>query len=87
MSKELILVYQTDNWHNNKVLIAICEEKQVAIEIIRQFVWDTYKALLTDHDEYLLNTIGQTQGDSDDVDNPFEGEFMIEEVKTNTILI
>jgi hypothetical protein len=86
MSKQLTLVYQTDNWHNNKVLIAVCEEKQVAIETIRQFVWDTYKALLTEHDEFLLNTINQTQGDSK-TENPFEGEFVIESVTTNTILI
>ena len=88
MSKQLTLVYQTDNWHthNSKELLAVVSNKKKAVTLIRQFVWDKYKAILTDHDEELLYSINQTQGDSDQ-DNPFEGKFVLESVTTNTILI
>lgn len=86
--KPLTLVYQTDVWHthDSKKLAAVCTSKSEAIELIRQFVWDKHKALLTEDDEYNLNHINQTQSNSDN-DNPFDGEFVLEEVKTNTVLI
>ncbi len=86
MADKITLVYQTDNWHthSSRVLIAVCDSKQKAIDTIDQYVFDKYKACLTEHDEELLNSIGQTQGDASD--NPFEGEFIIEEVTINKIL-
>jgi hypothetical protein len=89
MSRQITLVYQTDVWHTHKsrVLIAICEEKGSAIETIGKYVYDKYKAILTEHDEFMLNTQNQTQGDTSDPANPFEGEFVLEEVTLNDILI
>lgn len=89
MSKEIVLIYQTDVWHTDasKVLIAVSTTKKKAIKTIAQFVWDKYKALLTEDDEYNLNSINQTQSNPDENDNPFEGEFMLEEIEINKILI
>lgn len=87
-SNQVVIVYQTDvhHSHNSRKLIAICDSKPTAIDTISTFVWNEYKALLTEHDEHLLNTINQTQGDSE-TDNPFEGEFVIETVTINEIVV
>lgn len=86
--KPVILVYQTDVWHTHSSyeLVAICTSKQKAISTIKKFIKETYKAKLTEHDIYHLNTINQTQSSSEDP-YPFEGEFVLEETAINTILI
>lgn len=88
MSKELTLVYQTDEWHSHssKVLVAVCTSKKRAISTIKNFIKDAYKAKLTEDDIYNLGNIDQTQSSSD-AKYPFEGEFVLESVTTNTILI
>lgn len=88
MSKQLTLVYQTDAWHTHasKVLVAVCTSKKRAITTIKKFIKKEYNGKLTEYDLELLNDINQTQSDSD-AKYPFEGEFILETVNTNEVLI
>lgn len=86
MSRQITLVFQTDEWHSHssKVLIAACTSKKRAISTIKKFVKEEYKGKLDEDDVYNLNHINQTQSSSDNI-NGFEGEFVIEEITLNEI--
>lgn len=88
MSKQLVLVYQTDEWHSHdsKVLVAVCTSKKNSIKTIKKYINDEYNGRLDADDIYNLNQLNQTQSSSENP-YPFKGEFVIEEIEQNKIII
>lgn len=78
--KKVFIVYNTDAWHTreSQTFEGAFEDKEHLIQQLRK----RYK--LSDHQVYLLRTIGQTQSDDKDSDN-YDGEFIIHEHVLNAL--
>jgi dTDP-glucose pyrophosphorylase len=76
---QLNLLYRTDAWHSNKVLLGVYTDYKKMIKAIDKIA-RSEDVEITDHDLYLLNTIQQTQSYEGD------GEFLYEIIESNTLL-
>ena len=77
----MYLVFKTDNWHTHasKDLIGICSGKEVVEEVVAECA-KKENGKVSDDDWFNLFNINQTQGYEG------EGEFVVEEVETDTYL-
>ncbi len=81
VSVSVILIYKTDNWHSypSRDVIGAATDKRKAINICQLQAKKEGEVITTDQ-IYNLGTIMQTQGYSG------EGEFVWEEIETDTLL-
>lgn len=78
---KLFILYSVDAWHNNssKEILSVCTSMAGAVSIAATIARDDGESLNSEQERLLLS-ISQTQGYSG------EGEFLIEEALSDTIL-
>lgn len=64
MAKEMIILFQTDEWHSedSKYLLGIFTSKHHAITVLKKYIEFSDLELLSENDLDNLEKINQTQG-------------------------
>lgn len=80
ITEQIYLVYDTNQWHSDEKLRAVCCSKQEAIAIIEQIAQREYHKSLSVDDKNNIDSISQTQGFDECC------EFMILKTNYNTLI-
>lgn len=77
MKKSIFLLYVTDAWNRNPILLSSCTTKKIALKFAKNDAINENKQLSEWEYEFLVKT-NQTQGR--------EENYIIQEIKLNTLL-
>jgi hypothetical protein len=77
MKKSIFLLYVTDAWYRNPILLTSCTTKKIALKLAKNDAINENKPLSELEYEFLVKS-NQTQGR--------EENYIIQEIKLNTLL-
>lgn len=78
---DVYVVYQTNKWHNLKLMLGISINKAGSIGLIKSYIKNNKFKKLSSYDLQMLDETNQTQSyNNDDI------EFMIEKIILNELI-